>query len=174
MNGRGTPSIMLSEQRGLEVQQDISQRLGQELLAAIPQGADELRFVVQIMLVSYMKSKILTYRNGEKVGSLPRAGEADRCVWDLRDAMYAPIGGTWLSAEFQVSTNGRMRASFNYDEEPVVLGVDGRPRHIGSAAFAQDFKKYPRSSESTPDWLAARVREGQTELEQMRAKDSSV
>ncbi len=62
-----------------------------------------------------------------------------------------------------------MRSSFNYNEEPVVLGINGKPRTLMSAVFAQDFEKYPRSDRGTPPWLAARVTEGRAQLTDLAA-----
>ena len=161
---------MSSDNRGIESQQELSRLVAQDLHEALTDDADEIRFVLT-MFVQYSQSSILLLRDGKKVGSLPEAGEIDSHAGSLREAMYTPQGGTWFSAVFQVFRDGRMKASYNYDEEPVVTDVRGRPRDIMPALYAKDLEVFPRSERATPAWLAAKVEAGRAQIAQIEADE---
>ncbi|MCL2090635.1 MAG: hypothetical protein FWH11_05340 [Micrococcales bacterium] len=161
---------MSSEGGGLEAQQELSRLIAQELYEVIPEHADEVRYVVS-MFVQYSQSKTLLYQDGEEVGSLSGVGNVKSNARSLREAMYTPQGGTWFSAVFRVFRDGRMKASYNYDEEPVVTDVRGRPRDIMPALYAKDLEVFPRSEKATPAWLAAKVEAGRAQIAQIEADE---
>ena len=161
---------MLGETGSFEAQQELSRLITQDLHGALPDTADEIRFIVT-MFLQYSQSKILLFRDGEKVGSLPDAGDIDAHVEALREAMYTPRGGTWCSAVFQVFRDGRLKSSFNYDEEPVVTDVMDKPREVMPSLYARDFDAFPRSPEATPPWLAAKVEAGRVQIAQIEAEE---
>ena len=161
---------MSSEYRGLEAQQELSKLVAQDLYDALPDGADEILFAVS-MFVQYLQASILLYRNGEKIGSIPKAGNVTSHVRSLREAMCTPGGGTWFSAVFRVFRDGRMKSSFNYDEEPVFTDVRGRPKEVMPSLYARDFDAFPRSAKATPAWLAAKVEAGRAQIAQIEAEE---
>lgn len=65
----------------------------------------------------------------------------------LRRLMYRPGTGTWFTAEFSLTREGRFSVDFDFDSEPQW----GTP--IGAAAYARDLADFPRAPEHTPDWL---------------------
>jgi hypothetical protein len=159
-------------EHGLEAQQELSGLVAQDLYDALPDEADEIRHVITIF-VQYSQSMILLFRDGEEVGSLPDIKGLGDHVEALRKAMYSPTGGTWFSAVFRVFRDGRMKASFNYDEEPVVTDVQGRPREIMPALYAKDLEVFPRSAAATPAWLAAKVEAGRAQIAQIKAEEQA-
>jgi len=161
---------MSGEYRGLEAQQEFSRLVAQDLYDALPEEADEIRFVGNL-LVQYAKYRILLYRDGEKVGSLPGAGDIYSHMESLRDAMYSPEGGTWFSATFRVFRDGQMKASFNYDDEPVFTDVAGQPKEVMPALYAKDLEVFPRSARAIPAWLAAKVEAGRAQIAQIEAEE---
>ena len=67
----------------------------------------------------------------------------------LRQLMYneAPFRGAWYTAVMTVTHDGKFDTDFEYEEKPAFdfMPVD--------KAFAQDFEHFPRTEESTPEWL---------------------
>lgn len=161
---------MSSHSKGLEAQQELATSVAQELYGALPDSADEIRFLITAF-VQYSQSRTLLYKDGGKVGSLPKVGGVSDNVDRLREAMYTPEGGTWFSAEFRVFRDGRMKASYNYDDEPVITDVRGQPREIMPALYAKDLEVFPRSERATPAWLAAKVAEGRAQIAQMEVEE---
>ncbi|MDR1449680.1 MAG: hypothetical protein LBI84_05695 [Propionibacteriaceae bacterium] len=155
---------MSEQERGLDAQQELGRRIGEQLLAALPPTADEIRLIIRAALSSWYQGTILLFKEGVEVDSLPDAGSAFDDAETLRDVMATENGGTWFSAVFTVFADGRMSASFNYDEEPQALTVDDTPREIMPALYARDFDKYPRSPKNTPAWLAEKVAAGRKQL----------
>lgn len=167
--GNGVSSQMSIENLGMEAQQDLARSIAQELYDVLPDGTDEIRVEVS-MFVQYAQGHILLFRGGDEVGSLPKVGDVYNRMRSLREAMYTPQGGTWFSAVFRVFRDGRMKASYNYDEEPVITDVRGQPREIMPALYAKDLEVFPRSAEATPAWLAAKVEAGRAQIAQIEAE----
>jgi hypothetical protein len=163
---------MSSEHGGLEAQRELSRLVAQDLYGAIPDEADEIRLVITAIFVQYAKFYILLFRDGNKTGSLPSVHGLYDHVKSLRKAMYSPNGGTWFGAEFRVFRDGRMKASFNYDEEAVIDGALGR-REVMSALYAKDLEVFPRSAAATPAWLAAKVEAGRAQIAQIEAEEQA-
>ena len=154
----------------MEAMRELSRPVAQVLYDALPDGIDEIRHVVT-MFATYSQSMVLLFRGVEEIGSLQTVANLHDHVTALREGMYSLDGGTWFSAVFRVFDDGRMKSSFNFDEEPVVLDIEGQPTQIMPALFAQDFEAFPRSAESTPEWLAAKVAAGRAQVAQIEAAD---
>ncbi|HEY7595081.1 MAG TPA: hypothetical protein VH969_18155 [Actinophytocola sp.] len=69
----------------------------------------------------------------------------------LRQGMYRPGRGTWLSALYQLDPPSSFNAEFEPDVEPRWRRV---PPPIG---FADELRFFPRSEEHIPDWLRRRA-----------------
>lgn len=65
----------------------------------------------------------------------------------LRDDMYEPTRGAWLSAVFVIHRHRSPETTFNYNEKP-----DWSPE-LDPAQWAQDLKAYPRDPQQIPPWL---------------------
>ncbi len=65
----------------------------------------------------------------------------------LREGMYRPDVGTWLSALYIVERPSSYRIDINFDEEP--QWQQPLPR----AAYVDELRRYPRSDDNVPDWM---------------------
>lgn len=65
----------------------------------------------------------------------------------LREGMYRPDVGTWLSALYIVERPSSYRIDINFDEEP--QWQQPLPR----AAYVDELRRYPRSEDNIPDWM---------------------
>ncbi|MPZ86158.1 MAG: hypothetical protein GEV28_39615 [Actinophytocola sp.] len=69
----------------------------------------------------------------------------------LRQGMYRPGRGTWISAEYLLEPPSSFSAEFEPDVEPRWRRV---PPPIG---FADELRFFPRADEHIPDWLRQRA-----------------
>lgn len=73
-----------------------------------------------------------------------------RLVKELRDVMYWPGVGTWLSMDLTVTRRADkadVDTQFNYDDEPAWTDPP-KP-----TLYAKELHKYPRDPENVPNWL---------------------
>ena len=70
----------------------------------------------------------------------------------LRQQMYQPGKGAWLSARISITPDGHFSTDFDYDREP------GWSIPVDDSIYAADLAEFPRDAEHIPDWLAAKVR----------------
>ncbi|MGI8308444.1 glycohydrolase toxin TNT-related protein [Saccharopolyspora hattusasensis] len=68
----------------------------------------------------------------------------------LREGMYRPDVGTWLSALYVVERPSSYRIDINFDSEPLWQ------RPLPSAAYVDELRRYPRAEENVPDWMRER------------------
>lgn len=69
----------------------------------------------------------------------------------LREGMYRPDVGTWLSALYVVERPSSYRIDINFDTEPQWN------RSLPRAAYVDEFRRYPRADENVPDWVQAKL-----------------
>lgn len=76
---------------------------------------------------------------------------------ELRDLMYRPEAGTWLSAAWEVTTREDgahySSAEFDYHKEPTWS------HPVSPYLYRHDLEDYPRHRDQIPDWLTAILRE---------------
>ncbi|GAA1863355.1 hypothetical protein [Myceligenerans crystallogenes] len=80
-----------------------------------------------------------------------------RLVKELRDVMYWPGAGTWLSMELTVSrTSGKDQADarFNYDDRPAWTDAPA------PALYSKELHRYPRDPDHIPAWLRDQLNAG--------------
>lgn len=99
-------------------------------------------------------------------GSVP-SPRTVRELWPrLRAAMTDGDAGTWLSAELEITPQGRFGFTFNWDRRPWMnarSGMLGLPEQgVGPSDedWLEDLRLHRRSPEHTPEWLAAIVAAG--------------
>ncbi|MEV0700777.1 glycohydrolase toxin TNT-related protein [Saccharopolyspora sp. NPDC050389] len=68
----------------------------------------------------------------------------------LREGMYRPDVGTWLSALYVVERPSSYRIDINFDSEPQWQ------RPLPRAAYVDELRRYPRAEENIPDWMRER------------------
>ncbi|MGP4015467.1 TNT domain-containing protein [Saccharopolyspora sp. 5N708] len=68
----------------------------------------------------------------------------------LREGMYRPDVGTWLSALYVVERPSSYRIDINFDSEP------HWQRPLPRAAYVDELRRYPRAEENIPDWMRER------------------
>jgi len=79
----------------------------------------------------------------------------------LRAAMTDGPAGAWLSAELEITPQGRMQYAFNWDRRPwmntrtEMLGPPEPGAGPSDDDWFEDLRRHPRDAERTPAWLAA-------------------
>lgn len=77
----------------------------------------------------------------------------------LREVMATPEKGAWFSAHLLISSSGRYRFEFNWEERPAwpsSVGIDGSltgSTEVPDSLLLADRVKFPREGEFEPDWL---------------------
>lgn len=78
---------------------------------------------------------------------------------ELRSVMYTEAAGTWLSAEWVITTGDsdslQATVSFNYDNEPQWSSP------VRAFNYAVELEDFPRADDAIPDWMRAKVAEAQ-------------
>ncbi|MEV6095092.1 hypothetical protein [Nocardia sp. NPDC051981] len=101
--------------------------------------------------------------NGRSAGEVSQPAVTDLLV-RLRNEMYEPDRGAWLSARFVLNRGEEPDISFNYDDDPQ-WSPDLHP-----LMYARDLEVYPRAEQHVPQWLQDRVAFG-LELERQHEAD---
>ncbi|MFE3222518.1 hypothetical protein [Nocardia sp. NPDC059228] len=91
--------------------------------------------------------------DGRFVGEMRQLGLTDQ-LQELRDQMYEPDKGAWLSARFVLHRTGDPEISFNYNEDP-----NWTPA-LHPVMFVRDLEAYPRADGYIPPWLRELVDRG--------------
>ena len=80
----------------------------------------------------------------------------------LRNAMADPQTGAWYLAELNLTPDGKMRYSFNYDkrvfwasDNPLVPEADDEGDDPSVDDFLRDLGSFPRTAQHLPEWLPA-------------------
>ena len=83
--------------------------------------------------------------DGVQLEQLPEALENSFVT--LRQQMYQPGKGAWLTATITVTADGHFATDFDYDHEPAwSIPVD-------AGIYAADLAEFPREPQYVPDWL---------------------
>lgn len=132
---------------GLEQERSALREVGLALHGEIAPGFDRIEAEISIAGgVSSGKKRL--YRPDGTYDSVMGKRDSNLRARELREAMYRPGAGTWFTAWFTVTAEGKLSTRFDYDNEPE-LG------HFAAEAYRADFDEFPRTPENTPDWLAA-------------------
>lgn len=75
-----------------------------------------------------------------------------------REASYRPGLGTWFALKISVDRSGPVDVEINYDDEPAW------EFSVRDNYYADDFLRFPRDAEHTPEWLVAKLRKYEREL----------
>lgn len=104
-------------------------------------------------VLSYEIALFAQDSNGRSAGAvhIPELSDELRA---LRDEMYEPERGTWLSALFVLNRGSEPEVSFNYDDDPQWSPA------LHPMMFVCDLEAYPRADEHIPQWLRAVLNHG--------------
>ncbi|GAB2476037.1 antitoxin YezG family protein [Jatrophihabitans fulvus] len=131
---------------------ELVETIGRSLHGSIPSGAERIELVFSEVGFGSQSVAHAVVPDG-RVPVLPELDVQDAAE-ELREAMYRPGAGTWFSATFTVTREGRMDADFDYDTEP--RWDEGVPDEW----FSKDLERFPRDDANRPDWLKAKVTPG--------------
>ncbi|GAA2331257.1 hypothetical protein GCM10009854_02870 [Saccharopolyspora halophila] len=133
-----------------EEQEQIARKIGVLLLQGAPEDWQEIT-------VEYRATGEYTDLLGEMSAQDGSSRQLDppaelREIFErLREGMYRPDVGTWLSALYVVERPSSYRIDINFDTEPQWQ------RPLPRAAYVDELRRYPRAEENIPDWMRERV-----------------
>ncbi|SFS42258.1 TNT domain-containing protein [Saccharopolyspora flava] len=133
-----------------EEQEQIARKIGVLLLQGAPEDWQEIT-------VEYRATGEYTDLLGELTAQdgstrpLEPPVELREIFERLREGMYRPDVGTWLSALYVVERPSSYRIDINFDTEPQWQ------RPLPRAAYVDELRRYPRSEDNIPDWMQERV-----------------
>ncbi|GLZ29449.1 hypothetical protein Lesp02_16390 [Lentzea sp. NBRC 105346] len=116
------------------------------LRAGAPVGWARVRLDVWANVTAYEIAASAQDSHGRFAGEV-RLPEVTRELVALRDEMYEPARGAWLSARFVVNREGEPEVSFNYDDDP-----QWSPQ-LQPGQFVRDLEAYPRAEDRVPQWM---------------------
>jgi hypothetical protein len=128
-------------------QQQLIQEIGRVIVRALPPGWQEATVEYRELGDHHELVAQLLAPNGTVV---PLAAPADvgELFVRLRQGMYQPDRGTWVSALYRLQRPGSYTVDFNGDYEPSWRTAPP------PEAFAEELRRYPRPAAVTPDWMA--------------------
>ncbi|MEB3368878.1 glycohydrolase toxin TNT-related protein [Saccharopolyspora mangrovi] len=133
-----------------EEQEQIARKIGVLLLQGAPEDWQEI--TVEYRATGEYTDLLgeLTAQDGSSRPLEPPV-ELREIFERLREGMYRPDVGTWLSALYVVERPSSYRIDINFDTEPQWQ------RPLPRAAYVDELRRYPRSEENIPDWMQERV-----------------
>ena len=133
-----------------EEQEQIARRIGVLLLQAAPE--DWQQITVEYRATGEYRD-LLGEVAAQDGGTEP--WEPPEELWGifehLREGMYRPEVGTWLSALYVVERPSSYRIDINFDAEP--QWQQPLPR----AAYVDELRRYPRTEDNVPDWMREKL-----------------
>lgn len=128
-------------------QQQLIQEVGRVILRALPPGWSESSVEYRAMGRHRELAARLVAPNGTVV-PLSVPSEISELFGRLREGMYQPERGTWLSALYRLQRPSSYTVDFNGDYEPT---WETPP---APSDFAEELHRYPRNPANVPAWLA--------------------
>lgn len=133
-----------------EEQEQIARRIGVLLLQSAPEDWQEITVEYRATGEYHDLLGEVTAQDGSSRSMEPPA-ELREIFESLREGMYRPDVGTWLSALYVVERPSSYRIDINFDTEP------GWQRPLPRAAYVDELRRFPRAEENIPDWMRERV-----------------
>ena len=134
-----------------QAEQDrLTRQVGRALLAQAPPGWTRIRVEYRSAGRHIEVDVFVTGPDGTAHPARPPAEVVDG-LGRLRQGMYRPGRGTWLSAVYQIEPPSSFSAEFEPDLEPRWRRL---PPPIG---FQDELRFYPRAAEHIPAWLRQRA-----------------
>ncbi|MCI2419386.1 TNT domain-containing protein [Saccharopolyspora sp. K220] len=132
-----------------EEQEQIARRIGVLLLQGAPEDWQEITVEYRATGEYHDLLGEVAAQDGSSRPWEPPA-ELQDIFERLREGMYRPDVGTWLSALYVVERPSSYRIDINFDSEPLWQ------RPLPRAAYVDELRRYPRSEENIPDWMRER------------------
>ena len=136
-------------------QGELIQELGQALVAASPEGWQQLTYLARV--IGALNDDMLAVQGADgQVGQVPVPDGARAAAEALKERCYQEGKGTWLSMIVSVHHTGKVDIEYNYDTEPDLT------REPSPLAYAQELERYPRAEGVLPDWIRAKLDQART------------
>ncbi|MER7383330.1 hypothetical protein ABT337_16805, partial [Saccharopolyspora hirsuta] len=133
-----------------EEQEQIARRIGVLLLQGAPEDWQEITVEYRATGEYHDLLGEVAAQDGSSRPLEPPA-ELREIFESLREGMYRPDVGTWLSALYVVERPSSYRIDINFDTEP------GWQRPLPRAAYVDELRRFPRAEENIPDWMRERI-----------------
>ncbi|NYH78454.1 hypothetical protein FHR84_001779 [Actinopolyspora biskrensis] len=133
-----------------EEQEQIARRIGVLLLQEAPEDWQQVTVEYRATGEYHDLLAEVTLQDGDSRAWEPPE-ELNGIFEHLREGMYRPDVGTWLSALYTVERPSSYRIDINFDEEPQWQ------QPLPPEAYAEELRRYPRSEDNVPDWMSARL-----------------
>lgn len=137
------PWVTQTQQQRYE---ELLQQTGAALIGAAPEGWRRIDLIAKIAkgVQDFGLTVIMSDLSNAEVDPPAQAAQA---LVELRELMYRPELGAWLSARYVINPPGEFRIFYNYEHDPL-----WEPP-IPPAVFQRDLEAYPRPAEKVPGWL---------------------
>jgi hypothetical protein len=134
-----------------QVEQDrLTRQVGRALLAVAPEGWTQVRAEYR-SAGRHIEADVLAAVGDGPLRPLQPPPEAVEGLGRLRQGMYRPGRGTWLSVVYLLEPPSSFSCEFEPDREPRWRRL---PPPIG---FQDELRFFPRADEHIPDWLRQRA-----------------
>ncbi|SFT81767.1 Protein of unknown function [Actinopolyspora lacussalsi subsp. righensis] len=133
-----------------EEQEQIARRIGVLLLQEAPEDWQQITVEYRATGEYHDLLAEVTLQDGDSRAWEPPE-ELNGIFGHLREGMYRPDVGTWLSALYTVERPSSYRIDINFDEEPQWQ------QPLPAEAYVDELNRYPRSEDNIPDWMNARL-----------------
>ncbi|MBB5154882.1 TNT domain-containing protein [Saccharopolyspora phatthalungensis] len=133
-----------------EEQEQIARTIGVLLLQGAPEDWQEITVEYRATGEYHDLLGEVTAQDGSSRAWEPPT-ELQEIFERLREGMYRPDVGTWLSALYVVERPSSYRIDINFDSEP------HWQRPLPRAAYVDELRRYPRAEENIPEWMRERL-----------------
>ncbi|MGJ7905397.1 glycohydrolase toxin TNT-related protein [Actinopolyspora sp. H202] len=133
-----------------EEQEQIARRIGVLLLQEAPEDWQQIAVEYRATGEYHDLLAEATLQDGDSRAWEPPE-ELNGIFGHLREGMYRPDVGTWLSALYTVERPSSYRIDINFDEEPQWQ------QPLPAEAYVDELNRYPRSEDNIPDWMNTRL-----------------
>ncbi|SDP14708.1 Protein of unknown function [Actinopolyspora xinjiangensis] len=133
-----------------EEQEQIARRIGVLLLQEAPEDWQQITVEYRATGEYHDLLAEVTSQDGTSRPWEPPE-ELNGIFGHLREGMYRPDVGTWLSALYTVERPSSYRIDINFDEEPQWS------QPLPAEAYVEELNRYPRSEDNIPEWMSARL-----------------
>jgi hypothetical protein len=125
---------------------ELYQAIGQALVEELPDGWRSVEVSCYMITVFTEFHGWYTTESGEKV-SFEVPDDLFDYFAELRDLLYEPGKGAWLSATFRMDNTGKFSVDYDYENRP--------PFHPQpeNESWLLDLERYPRDPEFLPTWM---------------------